>query len=134
MSDPNLSSPTPTPAPTSSSEVAELKQLCADLCWQTHTLRLALLVVATSVCAFFWLEGRRNGQALKAIRPQAAQVIEASKVQDPAANKFIGQLLEFGKAHPDFAPVLTKYGIRENAVPAPAATPVAAPVPVAPKK
>jgi urease gamma subunit len=132
MNEANLSSPTPTP--TSSSELAELKELCADLRWQTHTLRIALLVVATAVCAFFWLEGRRNGQALTAMRPQAAQVIEASKVQDPVANKFVGQLIEFGKTHADFAAILNKYGVRENSTPAPASTVPAAPVPAVPKK
>ena len=133
MSDTNLSTP-PSPSPSSSSELTELKELCADLQWQTHTLRIALLVVATIVCAFFWLEGRRNGQALTALRPQAAQVIEASKVQDPIAGRFLGQLVEFGKTHADFAAILKRYPFQVASTSAPPATSPAAPMPVAPKK
>jgi len=125
MSDTNPSSPA-TPS-ISSAELAELKELCAELRSQTHTLRIALLVVAAAVCGFFWLEVRRNGQALTALRPQAAQVIEASKVQDPIANRFVGQLVEFSKTHPDFAAILKKYQIQGS--PAAASTATPAPVP-----
>jgi hypothetical protein len=128
MSDQNFSSttPTPSPTPTGASELAELKELCADLRWQTHTLRLALLLVSAAVAAFFWIEVRRNSQLLTVLRPQAAQVIEANKVQDPIANRFISQLVEFGRTHPDFAAILKRYPIQGPATPAPAAaTPVA---------
>jgi hypothetical protein len=131
MSDDIFPSPT-SPTSGSSSELAELRELCAELSWQTHTLRIALLVVATTVCAFFWLEGRRNSQALTLLRPQAAQVFEASKVQDPIANRFLGQLVEYGKAHPDFAPILKRYPIQGT--PAPAATAPAIPASPSPKK
>ena len=131
MDDSNQSSPAATPGQPGASELAQLKAQYAELSWQTHMLRIALLVVATAVCAFFWLESRRNGQALEAIRPQAAKVLEANKTQDPVANKFVGQLLEFGKAHPDFAVILNKYGIRADSAPTAVSKP---PAPAAPKK
>jgi hypothetical protein len=94
--------------------------------------RSALLIVATTVCAFFVLESRRRGQALITLRPQAAQVIEASKVQDPIASRFIGQLVEFGKTHPDFAAILKRYSIQATTAPAATNPPGALPTP--PKK
>ena len=131
MNDLNPATPS-TPTPSSTSELAELKELCAELRWQTQTLRIALVVVAAMVAGFFWLEVRRNNGALASLRPQAAQVMEASKVQDPIAAKFVNQLLDYSKTHADFAAVLNKYGIR----PAPAGTAPAAPAPApaAPKK
>lgn len=131
MDDSNPASPTATPGQPGASELAQLKAQYAELSGQTHTLRIALLVVATAVCAFFWLEARRNGQALEVVRPQAAKVLEANKTQDPVANKFVGQLLEFGKAHPDFAAILNKYGIRADSAPTAVSKP---PAPAAPKK
>ncbi len=126
MSDSNL----PSPAPANSSELAELKELCADLQWQTQTLRIALLIVAGALCGYFWLEVKRNGQALAMLRPQAAQVLEASKVQDPIANRFVGQLVEFSKTHPDFAAILKKYPIQAGApATSPATAPATAPAP-----
>jgi len=115
MSDSNLPS-SPSPSATSSpSELVELRELCAELRWQTHTLRIALLIVASALSAFFWLEVRRSNQTLILLRPQVAQIMEANKVQDPVANRFIGQLVEFAKTHPDFAAILKKYPIQGSA-------------------
>jgi hypothetical protein len=127
MSDLNPTSQSPTAQP--SSELTELKEQCAQLRAQTHNLRLAQLIVALAVAGFFWVEVRRNGQALNTMRPQAMQVDEVSKKQTPAINDFVNRLVEFGRTHPDFVPVLTKYGI-------PTATTSAAPgvPPAAPKK
>ncbi len=122
MSDLNPTSPT-------SAELTELKEQCAQLRSQTHNLRIAQLIVALAVAGFFWVEVRRNGQALATMRPQAAQVAEVTKKQTPAINDFVNRLAEYGRTHPDFVPVLTKYGI-------PTATTSAVPgiVPAAPKK
>lgn len=122
MSDLNPTSPT-------SSELTELKAQCAQLRAQTHNLRIAQLIVALAVAGFFWVEVRRNGQALDTMRPQAAQVADVTKKQTPAINDFVNRLAEYGRTHPDFVPVLTKYGI-------PTATTSAVPgvAPAAPKK
>jgi hypothetical protein len=127
MSDLNPTSSSPSAQ--SSSELTELKEQCAQLRAQTHNLRIAQLIVALAVAGFFWVEVRRNGQALNTMRPQAIQVDEVSKKQTPAINDFVNRLSEFGRTHPDFVPVLTKYGI-------PTTTTAAAPgvPPAAPKK
>lgn len=133
MSDPDFSTPISTPAATT--ELGELKAQCAELRAQAQTLRLAVFIMAAAVGAYFWLEVVRNGKALQALRPQAMQVIEAAKVQDPIANRFIGQLVEYSKGHADFGAVLNKYGIRAApTLAAPAATLPVAPSPVAPAK
>lgn len=124
MSEQNISSPSAT---SSTSELSELKQQCAELQRQTHSLRVSLLVVTCCVAGFLFLEVRRNGQALQLLRPQAAQVAEASKVQDPIANKFLAQLMDFAKGHQDFGAVLSKYVQRQPGAPTPTAAPTAAP-------
>lgn len=138
MSEQNISSPSAT---SGTSELSELKQQCAELQHQTNSLRISLLVVACCVAGFLFLEVRRNGQALQLLRPQAAQVAEASKVQDPIANKFMAQLMDYSKGHQDFGPVLGKYIQRQPGAPSPTAAPTAAPAaakpaaaPVAPPK
>jgi len=135
MSDSNLSSsPTPS-APANPSELAELRELCADLVWQAHTLRIALLIVAFALAAFFWLEARRSSQTLALLRPQMAQIVEASKAQDPVANRFLGQLVEFAKTHADFAAVLKRYPIQGSPAPTPTtAAPPTSAAPIAPTK
>lgn len=130
MSDLNLSSPSPSsPVAPSPSELNELKAECAQLRAQTQNLRLAQLIVAVAVAGFFWVEVWRNGQALETMRPQASQVAEVTKKQTPAINEFVNRLAEFGRTHPDFVPVLTKYGIATTTTSA-----VPGALPPAPKK
>ena len=117
MSDSNLSSSQTPSTPPNLSELAELRETCADLRWQTHTLRIALLIVASALGAYFWLEVRRSDQTLTLLRPQVAQIMEATKAQDPIANRFVGQLVEFAKTHPDFAAILKKYPIQSSPSP-----------------
>jgi hypothetical protein len=134
MNDLNSTPSTPAPAATGNSELAELKELCAELRWQVQSSRIALLVVAALLAGFFWLEVRRNNAGLTLLRPQAQQVFEASKVQDPIANKFLGQLFDYARTHQDFAAILNKYPIRPAPTgAAPAAVAPAAPA-AAPKK
>ena len=129
MSDLNLTSLTSsTPAP-ASSELTELREQCAELRALTQNLRLALLIVAVAVAGFFWVEARRNGQALETMRPQAAQIAEVTKKQAPAITDFINRLIEYSRTHADFVPILTKHNIRTTSA---AATP-AIPTAVAPK-
>jgi hypothetical protein len=134
MNDINPSTPATAPTATGSAEVAELKALCAELQWQVQSSRIALLVVAALLAGFFWLEVRRNNAALTIIRPQAQQVFEASKVQDPIANKFLGQLFDYAKTHADFAALLNKYPIRPGPAPAAPTTATPAAPAAAPKK
>ena len=135
MSEQNISNPSAT---SGTSELSELKAQCAELQRQTNSQRIALLVVAVCLAGFFALEGRRNGQALQQLRPQAAQVAEASKAQDPIANKFLAQLVDYAKGHQDFVPVLSKYIQRQPGAPAATAAPATAapaaakPAPAAP--
>ena len=137
MSDLNPISQNPSSPP--NSELTELRAQCAQLQAQTHNLRLAQLVVALALAGFFWVEVSRNSQALKTMRPQAAQIDEAAKKQTEAINEIVNRLAEFGRTHPDFAPILAKYRIAatpSTASTAPRIAPMTAPAPApaAPKK
>jgi hypothetical protein len=124
MSDlPPTSPSTPGPA---SSELTELREQCAQLRTQTFNLRIAQLVVALALAGFFWVEVRRNGQALQTLRPQAAQVDEVAKKQSDAINEILNRLAEFGRTHPDFVPILNKYRFAASPTSAaPGSTPAA---------
>jgi hypothetical protein len=131
MNETNLSpsgasaSPTnPTPvasasAPDASAEIQALRRLVLRL--QTALIALTW-IVGVYVFIHFW---RARGE-LEVVRPQAAQIIEASKRTDAAVNQFVTQLVEYARTHPDFVPVISKYPIQmpagaTNAAPKPAA-------------
>jgi hypothetical protein len=78
---------------------------------------------------------RTTSKDLAAIRPQATQMIaEYQKSSGPAMENFVKRITEYGHTHPDFVPVLAKYGLKPAApTNAPPVKP-AATAPAAPKK
>jgi len=132
MSDLNPTSPAESP------ELSALQAECADLQSQTHTLRIVLLFVIGALCLFFWREAGFNGYLARQMQPQviqAAQYVEALHKQGTSLEKQlqvlqngVSRLVDYGKAHPDYVPLLTKYGIPVNTTSAPA------PAPATPKK
>ncbi len=94
----------------SNSEISALKN-------QVLTLLLALIVVSGTLTTYLFQQARITGKDIEAIRPQAQQLIGAFNQNQSLMINFLNQLIAYGQAHPDFQPVLRKYGI----VPQPAA-------------
>jgi len=121
--------------PTGGSE--DLKQHCASLQRQVTTLLLAVFVLSGTVTVFLWRQARYARADLEVLKPPAAQIIQSFKQEKVIMDDFVAKLAEFGKTHPDFAPILNKYKIQpaapQGSTSAPPATvipkPVAAPAP-----
>ena len=96
---------------------------------QVFTLLLALVVVSGTLTVFLYRQASLAGKDLKAIKPQASAMIEAFNAKKPTMEAFVKQLTAYGVTHPDFQPILRKYGIVQQTQPGP--TPIA---PAAPKK
>ena len=111
MNEPEMNSPA----------AADLGEQVAALQQQVFSLLLALVVVSGTLVAYLGYESHHLGKEVNAIRPGAQQLIQAYKQNLPALETFVNQLVAYGQTHPDFRPVLQKYGIN------PLATPPAAP-------
>jgi hypothetical protein len=105
--------------PDSNSEIAALKR-------QVFTLLVALIVVSGTVTVYLYRQASITGRDIDAIRPQAQQIIGAFNQNQSLMNSFVNQLVAYGQTHPDFRPVLQKYGVTPPAVAIPT-TPAAAP-------
>ena len=130
----DLSKTTPTPAvepASSASELTELKSTVATLESQTHTLRVILLIVVGALCLFFWREAGYNSVLATAMQPQVNNINQfvtqlqkqdsSIEKQNQALQAAAMKLVEYGKTHPDYLPVLAKYGLAPaQAAPAPA--------------
>jgi hypothetical protein len=109
-------------------QVESLRQLVGSLL-------VLLLVISGTLNLYLLRQVKGTGADLKNIRPQVAQMInEYNKISGPAITKFVGQLTEFSKTHPDFAPVLNKYIRPQPGAPGAAATTAAPPPAPAPSK
>ena len=116
----NETAPTPaTPAISS-----EWQEQCAALQRQLNNLLLALTVLSCTFALFVIWQAHQVQRQYELLKQQAAAAVQ----QKAGVDNFLARLAEFGRAHPDFVPILTKYGI----TPASATTPK--PAAAAPKK
>ncbi len=75
---------------------------------------LILCIVISGTLNIFLLRQWRFSRAdVAAIGPRVAQIIsDYQKGDEPKMNEFIKKVTDFGRTHPDFAQVLTKYGVK----------------------
>jgi hypothetical protein len=76
---------------------------------------LALLVVVSGTLGLYlWRQYRSANAELAMTRPQVENMVgqfqRSGYVQ--LSDEFVKSLIEYSKAHPDFTPILAKYGIR----------------------
>ena len=125
----NLDNKTPLPSGTNDlqAQFDALRHLVVSI--------LILLVVMSGTFNIYLLrQWRTTSKDLAGIRPQAAQLItEYQKVSSPMMTDFIKKITEYGRTHPDFAPVMAKYGLKST-VPTGAAPATATAPPLAPKQ
>jgi hypothetical protein len=82
---------------------------------------LVLVVVSGTLTVVLYRQAKLTGRDIAIIKPQATQIIAAFKRDLPLMENFVKQLTAYGVTHPDFQPILKKYGIVATQ---PAATPV----------
>jgi len=99
----------------------ELMDQLVALRHQVFTLLLALVVVSGTLTVVLYRQARLTGKDIEVIKPQATQIIEAFKRDRPNMENFVKQLTIYGNTHPDFQPILRKYGVVPQ--PQPAAAP-----------
>src|SRR6266478_3552141 len=90
---------------------------------------LVLAVVVSGTLTIYLLRQYRfTHSELVQFRPGAAQMItDYQKIRGPVQDQFVYRLAEYGRSHPDFGPIMTKYGLKPpsptSAVPATASPP-----------
>ncbi len=100
---------------------------------QFQTVLIILIVLVAVLDCYMWRQWRLLKSEVNAIEPQVMQLTaDYQRVTVPLVRNFVGQLLEYGKTHQDYQPILTKYGIKPElinalspAIPAKAAAPAA---------
>ena len=101
------------------------------------SLLILVVVISGTLNIYLLRQWRTTSKDLAGIRPQAKQMVdEYQNKSGPFMNDFVQKITEYGRTHPDFAPILAKYNLKP-ATPtnAPATSPAPAPAPAtAPKK
>jgi hypothetical protein len=91
---------------------------------------ILVLVISGTLNIYLLRQWRSTTKDLAGIRPQAAQMIaDYQKVSGPLMTDFIKKITDYGQTHPDFAPILAKYGLKATS---PTGAPSASPSSLAP--
>ena len=99
----------------------ELMDQIVALRHQVFTLLLALVVISGTLTVVLYRQSRLTSKDIDAIKPQATKIIQAFAQRRASMENFVKQLTDYGSTHPDFQPILIKYGIVEQPAAAPAA-------------
>ena len=92
--------------------LGEISDQVTALRRQVFILLVALVIVSGTVTVFLYRQATLTRRDITAIKPQAQQVIQDFNQNLPAITNFVGNLIIYGKAHPDFQQqVLNKYNI-----------------------
>jgi hypothetical protein len=115
------------------SDVNDLRAQYDQLRHLIASVLILVLVISGTLGIYLLRQWQSSRKDLAAIRPQAVQMIaEYQQKSGPLMSDFVKKIADYGRSHPDFTPVLARYGIKPvsptNMPPtAPSSPPAAAP-------
>ena len=100
-------------------DVEELQNQVDSLQHLVVSILILMVVVSGTLSVFLLRQWRMSSKDLAATRPGASQFInDYNKERAPRIDAFLEKLREFGKTNPSFAPIMVRYGLSFNALPA----------------
>jgi len=103
-----------TPAPAVEPATDDLQSQIASLRSLVNSMLVLLIIVSGTLNIFFWRQYKTSKTDLNALSQQApAMIAEYNSKQGPIMDEFIKKITEYGRSHPDFAPIMTKYGLNQ---------------------
>jgi hypothetical protein len=91
----------------------DLQAQCDGLRHLVTSTLILVIVISGTFNIYLLRQWRTTSKDLAGIRPQAAQMVaEYQKVSGPLMNDFVTKITEYGRTHPDFAPILAKYNLK----------------------
>ena len=111
--------------PPAQPETSDLQAQFDALRHLVMSLLILMVIISGTLNIYLLRQWRSASKDLKAIRPQATEMIkEFQNVSGPKMQEFVNKLTEYGRTHSDFAQILAKYGLKPGA---PTNVPPAAP-------
>ncbi len=124
------------PQPSLQIERPGVEQQCESLRQLVTSVLVLVFIISGTFNIYLFRQYRAVSKEFAPMRPQMAQILSECNKINSVATEFAKRALEFGKTHPDFAPILAKYNISAisptSAPPVSAATPST--LPAAPNK
>ncbi len=96
-----------------SSELEELKAQYEDLRHLVVSGLVLVLIISGAFNLFLLRQWKFAKSDLAAVQPQATQIINAYVKESAGMQDFVRKLAEYGRSHPDFAPISAKYRLND---------------------
>ena len=93
------------------------------------SIMILVLVISATLNLYLLRQWRNTSKDLAGIRPQAALMMAEYQKSGPLMDEFTKKITDYGRNHPDFAPILAKYGLNTMS---PTSAPTARPGSLAP--
>ncbi len=101
-------------APASQPGAGDLQAQIDSLRSLVNTMLILLIVVSGTLNIYFWRQFRSSKADLNTISQTALPAInEYTSKGGPAIDEFLRKVVDYGKTHPDFAPIMTKYQLNQ---------------------
>ena len=92
----------------SNSEISALRN-------QVFVLLIALIVVSGTLTVYLFRQASLMRKDIDSFKMQTQQIFVAFGKNKALIGSFESQLVAYGKTHPDFVPILAKYGLVQPA-------------------
>src|SRR5437868_9080079 len=93
-------------------ETVDLRQQYEALRHLVISVLILLIVVSGTLSVYLLRQYRNTSKDLEGFRPYAQNIIGTYQNGDgPAVQNFIGRVVDYGRTHPDFVPILKRYNI-----------------------
>ncbi len=103
-------------------ESADLQERYDSLQYLVTSMLGLLTLLAAVLAVFLWRQQSDKGAELGTFSQQATNFIaQYERGPGPAQTEFVRKLTEYGRSHPDFLPILSRYGLKPAATSAGAA-------------
>jgi hypothetical protein len=90
-------------------ELKDLQARCDQLQQLVFSLLLILIVVSGTLSVFLRRQWHSTQADLNAMQVAAAPLLAEYTNNHPGVEDFVRKLAEYGRTHPDFAPIMARY-------------------------
>ena len=87
-----------------------LTEQLANLQRQVFTLLLALVIVSGTLVVFLYYQSHVLNRDIANLQMQTKPAVDWVTINQAGVEKFKSELVTYSKTHPEFLPVLEKYG------------------------
>src|SRR5436309_1800052 len=101
-----------TPIAAQTAETSDLRAQYESLRHLVVSILILLVVVSGTLNIFLLREFRNAGRDLESFKPTAQEfMMNYQRGDGPSVENFLVRIVDYGRTHPDFAPILKKYHI-----------------------